>query len=179
MAHVEALDAQGRHGEIQRLLQTLQGPGPTVVVGRSLEAMALEHLAGILLHGVHQVPLRSPLGKADLDGSTPSPGEEVFHRLASRRFHRHEDRPGNTGRWIGVEVDEDPAQQFGIGQILDPFEQAGLAADHLATPDMEHLDGGLQLIAEPRHDVEILGTVQLHLPNGIGRPDGGELVPEL
>ena len=67
VAHVVALDPQRRLGEVERLLQGVEGPGAGVVVGGPLEAMAGELLSGVAGHGVEKGLAVPSLGHPHLD----------------------------------------------------------------------------------------------------------------
>ena len=74
VAHVVALDAQRRLRQVQVVLQGVERPGPGVVVGGPLEAMAGELLPRVPGHHLEQGLLLASLGHPDLDaGDRPGP----------------------------------------------------------------------------------------------------------
>ena len=66
VAHVVALDAQRRLGQVEGVLQGVEGPGPGVVVGGPLQAVPGELLPGVPGDHLEQGLLLAPLGHPDL-----------------------------------------------------------------------------------------------------------------
>ena len=81
MAHVVALDAQRRERQVESLLEGIEGPGPGVVVGGALEAVADELLLGVLGHGGLERPLVAPLGDPDPYVRAPEPRQPALVEL--------------------------------------------------------------------------------------------------
>ena len=82
VAHVVALDPQRRLGQVQGVLEGVEGPGPGVVVGGPLEAMPGELLPRVAGHHLEQGLLLPSLGHPDLDAGA---GRAVGLTLRSTR----------------------------------------------------------------------------------------------
>ena len=169
---------RGASRQIQLPLQGLEGPGPAVVVGRPLQAMAHERLAGVVLHGLRgghaSDPDRHPPGHRTL----PPVLEVGDDRIGVGGHGRDQNLAGHPRRRVGVDVDQDALHELGRGQVLGLVDEQGRPAHHLARADVEDLDGGLQLVTGQPEHIEVLGSLELHLAHGIGRPDRLQLVPE-
>ena len=67
------------------------------------------------------------------------------------------------GRWLGVEVEQDAADELVRADVLHLVEHEALAADHPAPAHVEHLDGCLELVVGQPDHVEVLVAVGDHL----------------
>jgi hypothetical protein len=71
VAHVVALDAQRGLGQLEVVLELVEGPGPAVVVGRPPQAVAVQLLPGVADHGLLERPLVPPLRHLEPDLRAP------------------------------------------------------------------------------------------------------------
>ena len=98
VAHVEALDAQRRLGQVERVLQRVEGPGPGVVVGRPPQPVADELLLGVLRDRLLQGPLVAPLRHPDRHLRAPQLGTATPRRGRRRRARRGRAPRAGAGR---------------------------------------------------------------------------------
>ena len=114
MAHVEALDAQGRVGQAERVLEGVEGPGPGVVVGRPPQPVADELLLGVLGDRGLQRPLVAPLGTRTSTREPRSPDSHRSYRSQSSGSSGTSTSRGMaSGVGLGVHLLEHLAHQLG------------------------------------------------------------------
>ena len=157
VAHVEALDAQGGVGQVQRVLEGGKGSGPGVVVGRPPQPVADELLPGVLGDGRLQGPLVAPLGHPDRHPGPSELAQELPVDLGVGRLVGHQDLVGDGfGLGLGVEALQHPAHQPAGRHVLHQVEDEALAAHHPAPAHEEDLDRHLQLVTRHPDDIEVL-----------------------
>ena len=67
MTHVEALDAQGRLGQLEMITQLVERLRTRVVIGGAAQTVAGELLLRVAVDGLEQGPLVATVRHADLD----------------------------------------------------------------------------------------------------------------
>ena len=107
---------------------------------------------------------------ADQPGVQPS--------RAARHGHPHHQRVApvaGDGHRGGLTVHRDPAdllRPLGPGEVLRLVDHEPAATEHLALADVEHLDGGLEVVVGEADHVEVLGPLPHHLLPLDGLADG-------
>ncbi len=160
---VVALDPQRRAVQAERLGDLLQGPGAGGQVGGALGLVQRQRLAGVLGDRLHQRLLVAPLRHPQRDLGAPAPGQPVLHGLHRLGQGGDQHLPGHrVPRLLAVEllqgVFDEAAGGDGLHLVGGP---AALAADP-AAPDVEDLDGGLQLVLDDGHQVGVGGVGEHH-----------------
>ena len=169
---VDALDAQRRAVEPERVLDLLQRGGAGREVAGAAQLVLGEGLLGVALDGLGQRPLVAALGHADLHAGAAQPAEPLGQRVDVRRQLGHEDLPrhGLAGvvrrlgerRLLAVELREEPLDQRGRLGGLDLVDHpAALAADPAAA-HVEDLHRGLQLVLGEGDDVGVRAVAEHH-----------------
>ena len=146
---VEALDAQRRVVEAQRLLDLGQGLGPGAEVARPLELVLGQRLRGVAADRLQQRPLVAALRHPQPDPGPATLAEPLGERLDVLGQFRDEDLRAESAVDVGVAVDlggELLDQVAGGADLLDLVDRPAALAAHPTAADVEHLHGGLQLV---------------------------------
>ncbi len=160
---VEALDAQWRGVETERLGDLLQCAGTRREVGRALGLVQPQRLLGVALDRAHQVLLVAPLRDTQAhQGPTPV-GQPLGHGVGVLGERRDEHFLGHgVARLLPVELLErvlhQPRRVDGLDLVGDP---AALAPDPSAA-DVEDLDSRFQLVLGDGDQVRVGGVGEDH-----------------
>ena len=127
---VEALDAQRRLGEVQRLLERDQRPRRALWSEARLSLCRPNASCALQRHRLEQRALLAPLRHADADlGPLAGQRQELLVELALLRLDGHEHLARHVlGGRVAVELLEDPRDQLGRVDVLDLVDDETLAA---------------------------------------------------
>ena len=158
VADVEALDPQRRVGQLEGLLELLEGLAAGGEVAGPGHLVPGEGLLGVAADRLHQRPLVAALRDPQVDPVAAEGAEPGGEGLGLGGHDRDEDLArhlvGAVLRLVAVDLLEQVAHQLGdvLALLLD--HPAALAADPAAA-DEEHLDGRLELVVGEGEDVGV------------------------
>jgi hypothetical protein len=155
VADVEALDAQRRVGQLERVLELLEGLAAGGEVAGAGHLVAGEGLFGVAADGLHERALVAALRDAQIDAVAAERAQPLGEGLRFGREDRDEDLAGDLVRpLVAVDLLEQVADELRDVLALLLHDPAALAADPAAA-DEEHLDGGLELVVGEGEDVGV------------------------
>ena len=141
MGDVVALDAVGRGGQGERLLDLGERGGGLAAVGHPADALHVERLAGVFGGHFDEASFLAALGVADFDGAAAFLGEQAVEQFDLVDGVGNEDEPGDLHRAFVVLTQE--GGEHGLERLLlHAGEREVVAAGHLLAADEEHLDDG-------------------------------------
>ncbi len=89
---VEALDADRRHVEAERLLQALERLHAALAAALGAQPLLVEREARVALGELEDAPLLAALGRAQLDRPAAAAGERVGQRRALAELALHDEQ---------------------------------------------------------------------------------------
>ena len=140
--------------------------------------MTQEGIRSIAPNCLEQVRLRTPQWNTKEYLAASTVCQVLPHCFEVCWQIRHQNLPGHSGGGVGVDIDQNPLDEFGRIEILDFVDEKGGSPDDPPGSNVEDLDGGFQLILGQAQDIEVLRLVQLHLPDSVCGPDRLEFVPQ-
>ncbi len=184
VADVDALDAQRRAVEPERVLDLLQRSRARGQVARPAQLVLGERLRGVAGDGLGEGPLVAALRHPDLHAGAAQPGEPLGQRRGVGRQLGHQDLArhgllgvvGGTGerRLLAVELGEEALHELRRVGGLDLVDHPAALAAHAPAADVEDLHRGLQLVLGERDDVGVGAVAEHHgllLHGAAQRPD--------
>ncbi len=148
------------------------------MVSGALEAVPQELLVRIPRHGLKEPALASPLGNTYLHTGSAL-GRQPFREEPRLGWQvRNQHSAGHTPRRVGPVVGRyHLVHQLGRFQVLNALHHETLATHNPSVPDIEHLDGSLEVITGNAEDVNLLVCRTDHLLTLKDPPDARQTVP--
>src|SRR4051812_818461 len=132
---VEALDAQRRLRQVERVLQRRERASAGVVVRRTLELVLGERFVRVVRDGLEELTLVAALRHAHSHLGAPQQSEELLVELEVLGRPRHEHLARNVvASGVAVELFEELAHELGRVDVLHLVDDETLAADDATAP---------------------------------------------
>jgi hypothetical protein len=124
------------------------------------ELVPRQRLLGVLTHGLHERALVAALRHPHLDRGSAVRREPCRHPVRVARQHRDEHFLGDRfGRLVAVDLLQQVLDQAAL-RLRAPVDDPPALATHAPAPDVEDLDGRLELVLGQGKDVGVGGVAE-------------------